>query len=678
MKALSLFLALLLSLSLTGCKNLAEAIFLLLALLLCFFLSVRKKAGRFCWGGLCSGLLLGILLRVGPLPYSPKIGIVVRCSDNYYVLLCLFDRFYVSSRLHSFEVGDVLRIGGEITPLRFSSYESRFDFASYLADLGVKGELVPAKGGVEVLLPSPFRLRAYSSYCLRGFSSDCRAMILSSLLNRKQAKNGMVQRLEKLNLLFLFSSSGIVASFFLSALEKRLFRHFTKEQSAYATAVASFVLCILSPYKIGLWRLLITRIYTLINNKHDTLFRSFEITSFAGITLLLANPFLSRSSAFWIGFGASLFSYFANGFFLLDKKEGSLIPRFFLFQGFLLPVVLESGGGVVHFLSPFFSFFFLPFAGAYAFLGLFALLGLPFSRLGSLLTSAFSSYLSFFEKYDLSFALFPSSKAFLYAYYFLFLLCSYLLRIGDRHRALRWGVLYSLCLAASYSPLLPCFSQEVSFINVGQGDSILIRDGANAVLLDTGGSLSFDMAEETLIPYLRKKRIYKLNALIASHGDFDHIGAKDSLMKNFEVLSFYSDPSSFPLDVGSLHFENLNVYPWGEENQSSLVLSLSFLGKTFLFTGDATKEVERRILQDHSDLSCDVLKVGHHGSDTSTCEEWLDALKPKEAVISVGYGNKYGHPSPDVVGRLEERGIRIRRTDLEGTVSYTRWAFPTI
>ena len=238
--------------------------------------------------------------------------------------------------------------------------------------------------------------------------------------------------------------------------------------------------------------------------------------------------------------------------------------------------------------------------------------------------------------------------------------------------------MYSLCLAASYSPLLPCFSQEVSFINVGQGDSILIRDGANAVLLDTGGSLSFDMAEETLIPYLRKKRIYKLNALIASHGDFDHIGAKDSLMKNFEVLSFYSDPSSFPLDVGSLHFENLNVYPWGEENQSSLVLSLSFLGKTFLFTGDATKEVERRILQDHSDLSCDVLKVGHHGSDTSTCEEWLDALKPKEAVISVGYGNKYGHPSPDVVGRLEERGIRIRRTDREGTVSYTRWAFPTI
>lgn len=678
MKALSLFLALLFCLSLAGCRSLVEGVFLLLSLLICLFLSARKHSLPFYCLGLFSGLLLGVLTRVGPLPFSPKVGIVVRSSDNYYLFLTLFDKFYVSSRGHPYEVGDVLKISGQISPLRFTTYESRFDFASYLTDLGVKGEIIPIKGGTEVLLSSPFRLRAYSSYCLRGFSSDCRAMILSSLFNRKESKNALVLRLEKLNLLFLFSSSGIVASFFLTRLEKRLFRHFNEEQSKAATLVASFILCLLSPYKVGLWRILITRFYTLMNKKKGPVFRSFEITSFAGITLLLINPFLSRSSAFWIGFGASLYSYFSNGFFVLDKKEESFIPRFFLFQAFLLPIVLESGGGVIHFLSPFFSFFFLPFSLAYLLLGLLALLGLPFASLGSLLTSFFSSYLFFFEKYDLSLALFPSSKAFLFAYYFLFILCSYLLLVGDKRRVLRWGVLYSLCLVSSYSPLLPCISQEVSFINVGQGDSILIRDGTNAVLLDTGGSLSFDMAKETLIPYLRKKRIYKLNALIASHGDYDHIGAKDSLTENFEVDSFYSDPSSFPLDIASLHFENLNVYTWGEENQSSLVLSLSFMDKVFLFTGDAPVEVEKKILEDNPNLTCDVLKVGHHGSNTSTSEEWLDALKPKEAVISVGYQNKYGHPNKAVVERLEKRNILIRRTDLEGTVTYARWSFPTI
>ena len=102
------------------------------------------------------------------------------------------------------------------------------------------------------------------------------------------------------------------------------------------------------------------------------------------------------------------------------------------------------------------------------------------------------------------------------------------------------------------------------------------------------------------------------------------------------------------------------------------------MDKVFLFTGDAPVEVEKKILEDNPNLTCDVLKVGHHGSNTSTSEEWLDALKPKEAVISVGYQNKYGHPNKEVVERLEKRNILIRRTDLEGTVTYARWSFPTI
>ena len=96
------------------------------------------------------------------------------------------------------------------------------------------------------------------------------------------------------------------------------------------------------------------------------------------------------------------------------------------------------------------------------------------------------------------------------------------------------------------------------------------------------------------------------------------------------------------------------------------------MGYSFLFTGDAPVSIEKQILEDNPGISCDILKVGHHGSDTSTCAEFLDALKPKEAVISVGYKNHYGHPKKEVVERLEERGIRIRRTDEEGTITYAR------
>ena len=439
-----------------------------------------------------------------------------------------------------------------------------------------------------------------------------------------------------------------------------------------ATCVISFLLCILSPYKIGLWRIFIGRLFTLINIKKKLGFKSYELTCVSGIFLLLLDPNLAFQSAFLIGYGASLYSYFANGFFVIMKKSKQPIPRFLLFQFFLFPVMLTSNKGVIHLLGPAFTFVFAPFACCYILLGGIALLGLPLIKVANALNLGLSGVLSFFEKFDATFTLFPAGTPFLFAFYILAVGGSFLYQMGQRKNVLILAVVYVSSYFASFLPIVPAVTQEVSFINVGQGDSILIRDGLHAVLLDTGGNLSFDMAKESLIPYFRKKRIYKIDCLIASHGDFDHIGAKDSLMENFKVLKFASSPSDFPLKIGGITLNNLNSYGHSEENESSLVLTLDFMGTSFLFTGDATTGVEKEILEDNPNLRCDVLKVGHHGSSTSTCEEWLDAIKPKEAVISCGAKNKYGHPDKEVLSRLDKRGIKIRRTDLEGTITYAR------
>ena len=143
-------------------------------------------------------------------------------------------------------------------------------------------------------------------------------------------------------------------------------------------------------------------------------------------------------------------------------------------------------------------------------------------------------------------------------------------------------------------------------------------------------------------------------------------------MQNFDVGRFVDDPSDFPLTIGGLTFQNHNVYSWGEENEDSLVLSFSLLGETFLFTGDAGVAVEKRIIEDNPGLRCTILKVGHHGSKTSTSSEFLQTLKPREAIVSVGAKNTYGHPDPGVISRLKEAGIRIRRTDEEGSICYLR------
>jgi competence protein ComEC len=223
-------------------------------------------------------------------------------------------------------------------------------------------------------------------------------------------------------------------------------------------------------------------------------------------------------------------------------------------------------------------------------------------------------------------------------------------------------------------PFYDSVSQEVSFINVGQGDAILIRDGLATVMIDTGGSLSFDLAREVDIPFLRKERIFAIDCLIASHGDYDHIGAASSLIDNYWVKKYIDDASDFPLTVGRMKFENLNVFGGSEENEESLVLTLDFMGKKWLFTGDAPSSIETKILQDNPDLNIDVLKVGHHGSKSSSSEAFLKAISPEVAIISVGKKNSYGHPDEETLKRFQDLGIPVRRTDMEGTISFAQFS----
>ena len=125
-------------------------------------------------------------------------------------------------------------------------------------------------------------------------------------------------------------------------------------------------------------------------------------------------------------------------------------------------------------------------------------------------------------------------------------------------------------------------------------------------------------------------------------------------------------------NCGNLTFNNCNYYGDGhsEENDKSLVLSFYICKKHFVVCGDAPKFVEKEIIKSVDNIPCDILRVGHHGSNTSTSEEWIKYLNPKEAVISVGKNNKYGHPDKEVLSVLKKYQIKIRRTDIEGTIKY--------
>ena len=149
--------------------------------------------------------------------------------------------------------------------------------------------------------------------------------------------------------------------------------------------------------------------------------------------------------------------------------------------------------------------------------------------------------------------------------------------------------------------------------------------------------------------------------------------AKD-LMSSFPVKRYVDSKDDFPLTIGGISLNNYNVYDSQDVNETSLFIGTKILGYTFLFTGDAGEVTEKRIIKDNPDLDCDILKVGHHGSETSSCMEFLKAVTPEVAIISAGRANSHGHPKAATLNRLKAVGAKIRRTDLEGTITYRGFA----
>lgn len=234
----------------------------------------------------------------------------------------------------------------------------------------------------------------------------------------------------------------------------------------------------------------------------------------------------------------------------------------------------------------------------------------------------------------------------------------------------------------------------VHYIDVGQGDSILVQVNNKNLLIDSGPNSSKD----SLINYLSSLKIDKLDYIIATHPHEDHIGNMSTIIKKYNVLSFYAPKientsRTFEKMIESLKDKNLkiNVLQKGSSsinlgsntrvtvfspiddsyenlNNYSPIIKIEYGATSFLFTGDAEKDLEEKIVNSNDDISADVLKVGHHGSSTSTSKIFLEKVNPSIAVISVGEDNTYNHPNDYIINELNNSKIKIYRTDKNATV----------
>ncbi len=235
---------------------------------------------------------------------------------------------------------------------------------------------------------------------------------------------------------------------------------------------------------------------------------------------------------------------------------------------------------------------------------------------------------------------------------------------------------------------------ELAMIDVGQGDAILVRDGDRAILVDGGGWRTGDLGGRVLLPALLAEGVSRLDAIVMTHPDLDHCGGLVDIAAYLPVSEVWMGPgwgdegcagrlASLPgtrvrhlwagedASLGRWTFRVLHPEPDEDRgsNERSLVLRAEALGQAFLLTGDIESWAEMRLLSCcEKDVRVDFLKVAHHGSKTSSTESFLDASRPRLALVSAGVNNLYRHPSPVILDRFVERGIRVLRTDRDGMV----------
>ncbi len=233
----------------------------------------------------------------------------------------------------------------------------------------------------------------------------------------------------------------------------------------------------------------------------------------------------------------------------------------------------------------------------------------------------------------------------------------------------------------------------LTMIDVGQGDSVLLEIKDKSILIDTGGSYfsNYSIAKNKLVPYFKSLGIKKLDYLILTHGDYDHMGEAISLINSFKVdkvifnngeyndleldlikvleeknIDYYQNIEELNIANNKLYFLNNKLYD--NENDNSNVVYTVLNNIKLLLMGDAGIEVEDNILNKYNLNDIDILKVGHHGSKTSSSEQFINSINPKYSMISVGKNNRYGHPNKEVLYNLDDS--IIYRTDYDGSVMF--------
>jgi len=591
--------------------------------------------------------------------------------------LIVFYDMYVEYKL-----GDKIKVEGVLEQPTENSVFNLFSYKKYLYNQKIffimkADKIILLKNNQNIFLKFKSKIIDISNN--RKTSKYLKAFILgdTSLIN-----DNVMKSYQKNGVSHLFAISGMHISLITLILNKII-----KKNKIFICLFILFYM-FLTSFSPSIMRAGIFFILLFINKKYKLNIKIINVLLFTLFVSLLINPFLITRVGFQYSFIISFFLIKCTKILKNKSKTKSLLLVSLIAFISSIPISVNNFFQI-NILSIIYNLIFVPLVSSILFpLSLIAFIFKPLDILLNVFINILENLSLFLSNINIGIFTFGKiSLIFIIIYYFI------LLFITNNFKLKRNYIFLIILIFLFYNRALLNRNIEITYLDVGQGDSIYINLPYNngSILIDTGGNSSktYSLGKEVISKYIYSNGIRKIDYMIITHGDYDHIGEAIEVVDSIKIKNVILNCGQFndlennlikvlenknikyyscikEINIGKYRLEFLNNKIYNNENDNSIVIYTNLNNYKFLFMGDAGVEVEYDLIDKYNLNNIDFLKVGHHGSKTSSSKEFIDNIKPKYSLISVGLNNKFGHPNEDVLNSLSDS--KIYRTDIDGSV----------
>ena len=588
--------------------------------------------------------------------------------------------------INNYSINDLLSIKGTLVKPNNNTIPNTFNYKKYLSHKNIEYILQIKEYTLKKKNRNLFyKIKNYLYKRINNISN--KEYLYAFILGESSYIDESVYNNYKINgITHLFALSGLHISIFSSILLFILKKLKIQEIPSFIIT-SSFLLffSFIASFTPSILRATIFFILSSINKIWYFFIKPKYLLFLTFIILVLINPNYIFYTGFILSFTITFFILLYNE----NNNKSSIIKISIISFLSSAPIIINMSYeiNIIGFIN---NLFFIPYVSSVVFP--LSLLTIIFTKLSSLL----SIFLRLMESVSLLSSKILNITLFFPKIEFIELLLYYvfLILIIKKKRVIK--IFFIILIVFLYSKPIINNNTSIYFLDVNQGDSTLIVTSKNkSILIDSGGKMNYDVEEwkirnkefnlmkDSLIPFYKSIGLKRINYLFFSHGDYDHIGYSKELISNFKVDNIYINNDNvnyYEKEINGIKFNNkylkidnveiysLNDKLYDNENDNSLVLLIMIDGYKLLFMGDATSKVENDLVEKYNLKNIDILKVGHHGSNTSSGINFIKTINPKYSIISVGKNNKYGHPNKEVLENLKES--KIYRTDEDGSIMF--------